>query len=179
MKNIVLIIFLFFSISSNCQTILPVDNESGKVTYKDVVSVDSVTAGDLYRRAKAWFAESYGSSKEVIQNDDPSTYTIQGKGIFKSTYTIAGSTYDWGRINYVITIACKDGRYKYIITNYYHDYPGYPSYAIGEVTNTMTCGLLRKKDVESIKEQVDIQSKLLVQSLYTGMHKTLISQKDW
>ena len=181
MKHIVISILLILSFKSYSQTILPLDSLSGKVSYSKVVFVDTVIAGDLYRRAKSWFVESYGSGKDVIQNDDPSVYTIQGKGSFTANYTSMGIVNEWGKVSYIITIACKDGKYKYNISHFFHELTGYPAFSIGEITNTMsaTGKSMRQKDVDGLKEQVQSNSEILIESLRKGMLKPLLSKSEW
>lgn len=137
-KIIILLYFLVPSLGFSQNTILPIDSATGLVTYSEVISVDSVSAVELYRRAKIWFVESYGSGKDVIQNDDQLTNTLQGKGIFTTVYWVGNSEYQWGNISYVLSIVSKNGRYKYSFSNFFHTYVGYPDFSIGVISNSMT-----------------------------------------
>lgn len=91
--------------------ILPLDN--GSVTYTGVVQVDSIDKNTLYTRAKKWFVDNYKSAKDVIQLDDKETGEITGKGNFKINYYTRDPY-----ISHTISIFVKDGRYKYLITNF-------------------------------------------------------------
>ena len=85
-----IIILLLCSNTCFCQQVkLPVDSVTGNVAYTDVVKADStLSANELYKRAHAWFTETYKSSKEVIQNADNETHTISGKAIMPGLKTI-------------------------------------------------------------------------------------------
>lgn len=44
--------------------------QDGKITYSEIVNVDSATKNQLYSRAKEWISKSFKSSKNVIQLDE-------------------------------------------------------------------------------------------------------------
>lgn len=99
----------------------PFDTASGKITYSEVVEVKGQTAQQLYLRAKEWYARVFNSGKAVIDLDDNVNFKLIGKGqtafVFKNT--LGGEP--GGEIHYSITLMAKDGRYKYIITDIYHN----------------------------------------------------------
>ncbi len=117
MIKIILILSLFvFPVWLQAQkTFLPVD-ENGVVTFEEVVKTDtSSKAIDLYGRAVKWFTETY--SAHAIQTKVPETNSISGNGFTTITLpsTIIGSSsHD---MTFKMTIASKDGRYKYTITD--------------------------------------------------------------
>jgi hypothetical protein len=71
--------------------------------------------------AKEWFSKVFNSSKAVIDLDDNINFKVIGKGqtsfVFKNT--LGGEP--GGYIHYTITIMAKEGRYKYIVTDIYHE----------------------------------------------------------
>lgn len=116
MKNILTsILFVIATSFTNGQEklldILPIEN--GSVTYTGIVQVDSASKNNLYFRAKKWFVDYYKSAKDVIQLDDKDNGEITGKGFFKISY-YTREPY----INHTISILVKDGRFKYIITDF-------------------------------------------------------------
>jgi len=116
MKNtILLLIFssLTFSIfgQNKLLDILPI--QDGIVTYTGIVQVDSISKNTLYLRAKQWFVKTYKSAKDVIQLDDKENGEITGKGNFQISYYTRDSY-----INHTVSIYVKEGRYKYIITQF-------------------------------------------------------------
>lgn len=90
--------------------------KDGRITYEEVVHEDSTTAQELYMRALRWFSATYGSAKDVIQVNSPENNEVSGKGFF----TINGrsmSAESQLDIWQSISIQCKDGRYRYTITD--------------------------------------------------------------
>ena len=61
-----LFILLLFALSnsSSGQT-LPIDSTTGKITYTEVVKVDSITKDQLYSRALVWFTKTFKSAKDA------------------------------------------------------------------------------------------------------------------
>jgi hypothetical protein len=115
MKNVIIIIMTIVTFSLKAQEklfdILPLKNDY--VTYSGVVEVDSIDKKDLHKRAKKWFVNNYKSANDVIQLEDIENGEIIGKGYF----TISYYTRD-PRISHTISIFVKDGRYKYVITDF-------------------------------------------------------------
>lgn len=59
---------LLFAQNSDNNVSLPL--QDGKITYSEIVNVDSATKNQLYSRAKEWISKSFKSSKNVIQLDE-------------------------------------------------------------------------------------------------------------
>lgn len=106
---------------------LPFDDETGKITYKGVVELKGMTAQQLYSNGKAWFSKAFGSGKAVIDFDDNTNYKIIGKG--KIPILVKGNLgkQPGGYVNFTISLFFKDGKYKYIFTNFYHEGEDYPN----------------------------------------------------
>jgi hypothetical protein len=101
--------------------ILPIDSATSKITYSEVVFVDSLTnKNELFLRAREWFAKTYKSSMNVIQMEDKENGKIVGKASMQVYHKLGGSNYPSGYINYTIFVYIKDGRYKYEITDFHH-----------------------------------------------------------
>lgn len=96
---------------------MTLDEDTDRVTFTEVVQVEGVSAEELYSRGMQWFAESYKSSNEVLQMDDPYSGKLIGKawsqlyidGYLSMTVPI--------KMWYTIKVFLKDGRYKYDITD--------------------------------------------------------------
>ena len=112
MKKVQFLIITIVLISSTsyCQSTLPI--KDGKVTYTNVINVDSVRKDELFVRAKKWFATTYKSANDVIQMDDKDAGEIVGKGNMQIKYYARNP-----RIRHTITISVKDGKYRYIISD--------------------------------------------------------------
>ncbi len=110
----ILVAIAFFA---NAQTkTFPIDSTTKKITYSGVITLDGVSKDILYKRAK-----NLGISGAGTQKDDPA----QGVYIYKGSFSVSyrgpqvGLQHK-GSVEYQVTIACKDGRYKYIVTNFTH-----------------------------------------------------------
>jgi hypothetical protein len=122
----VLLILVFISILGKIGTTqeLPMDSTTGKYTFQGVVKVDSTSKNELYSRAREWFAKTFNSANNVIQMDDKEAGKIIGKGCFK----VRCGKWDWddrkierGVINFTLSIYIKDGKFKYVITDFSHE----------------------------------------------------------
>lgn len=95
---------------------LPIDQKTNLFRYQEVVTIDSVSSDELYSRAKAWIATFYKSANDVIQLDDQNTGRLIVKGNFGIIYYMSNA---W--VNHTLTIEMKDGRYRYILTDFIFD----------------------------------------------------------
>lgn len=146
----------------------PIDSTTKKITYSKVVEVEGATKDVLYKRAK-----NLGIAGNSIQKDDPA----QGIYIYKGTFNVSyrgpqvGLQHK-GTVDYQVTIACKDGRYKYIITNFTHaSEKGNGGKLEG---NLPECGklILVPSAWGEIKTQTMAQMDKFIDSLLNGMAGT-------
>jgi len=100
---------------------LPIDSITKKITYTQVVYVDSsLNSQELFSIGKEWFAKSFNSSNDVIQMADKESGKIVGKGTMQVYCKSIGSHRKCGFVNFTISIYLKNARYKYEITNFIH-----------------------------------------------------------
>ncbi len=99
---------------------LHIDSITKLITYEGVTEVGNIKADVLYKRALSWFNTFYKNPTEVIRENDELKFKIVGKPRFKiyNTPDKDGSKSDAGLIQYTITVAAKDGRFKYEITEF-------------------------------------------------------------
>ena len=172
MKKLLPILFLLahFSIIVAQEKLIdkfPQDN--GKVTYTNVISVDSSIKKDLYVKAKRWFVNTYNSGKDVIQIDDKENGEIIGKGYFQEYMKVALGGHNVS-VWHTIRVQSKDGRYKYTINNIIlkEEIPGNNSeYSIEEF-----CNFRRDKQLVKLMEDINARFNQLILSLNTNMKKT-------
>lgn len=98
---------------------LPSD-ESGKIVFSEVVSLDSMTEQGLYSNSKQFFLDHFKSSREVIQLDDKINFIVAGKAFMDINALMLGTKYPV-KMWFTIKIQCKDGRYKYDIYDIYFE----------------------------------------------------------
>ena len=63
------------------QVEIPVNQETKKLDFTEIINVDSTTQKELYARARAWFALNFVSSKAVLEMDDKENGQLIGKVI--------------------------------------------------------------------------------------------------
>ncbi len=117
MKKLCILAFALITFGANAQTkTFPIDTATKKITYSEVIQINGATKDDLYKRAK-----NLGVSGSGVQKDDAAQGLYVYKGSFNVSYPAPqpGLQHS-GKVEYLVTLACKDGRYKYIITNLTH-----------------------------------------------------------
>jgi hypothetical protein len=128
MKKIILVIFFAgLSIVSFAQKAplatpyaVPLDTVTKKITYDGVVEVKNASAEELYKRFNDWFHSYYKNPTEVIRENDSIKFMMVGKPRFRITDlkpNDAGKT-DGGIVQYTITVAAKNGRFRYELTDF-------------------------------------------------------------
>ncbi len=129
MKNLGLAILVALAISTGARAQenntttaapVPVDPITKMITYEGVVEVKGATAIMLYQRTLEWFNSNYKNPTDVIRDNDEAGNKIVGKHRFKITNPPdkSGVRGDAGLVQYTITIASRDGRFKYEITEF-------------------------------------------------------------
>jgi hypothetical protein len=172
MKKIVVLLSLlpFFSFAQNNENTisLPLDSATNEIVYTEVVKVDSVSAADLYSRAKLFVADVYKSSKDVTQlNDDasktilikPITY-VQFSGLMTSAYS--------ANVQYQLKIEIKDNRYRYRIEGFDYYERWDKNNRVLSLSEPKMRGL-PQKIWDGILERVDINMKSLISVMKNHM----------
>ncbi|MFA8301154.1 MAG: DUF4468 domain-containing protein [Hyphomicrobiales bacterium] len=117
MKNYLLAIII--SITTLCaKAQVPVDRDTEKVTYTDVVTVDG-DKDDLFKRCVYWLNETYSNPASVTSIRDYETGKIKGSHRFKLYVDNDGFKKASGMVVYNFTIEFKDGKYRYTLTDFY------------------------------------------------------------
>jgi hypothetical protein len=159
---------------------LPIDSLTNKITYSEVVYVDSLAnKQELFSRAREWFAKAYKSSTNVIQMEDKESGKIVGKALMQVYHKALGSNYPSGYINYTISIYIKDGRYKYEVTDFHHTDYGICENMINTTDKTM--GMSYQKTYNYYLYQMDNNIKDLIFNLKASMTTKATNTKkdDW
>ena len=182
MKTLTILFYLIPATIFSQAIEFPTNKQTGKVVYEGVVEVDSVSADQLYSRAKLWLANVFVKSRNVIDLDDPSSNTIVAKG--NAPVIIMGNLgkEDGGYISFKLSLFFKDSRYKYILTDFDHVYDGGKAGfgSGGDIENEKpACGTfyLTMKNWTRIKEQTDEIANGLVSSLQTEMARGQETEK--
>lgn len=139
MKYVLVCMLLTAAIFTNAQKAL---------VFSEVVQVDSATKDELYSRAKHWFAAFSADKKATLQLSDKEDGELVGKCTvaFASSYPSNNASVK-GSISYTVSIYCKEGRFKYEITNFNHEGSSginewgftYEAMPFGLITTDATC----------------------------------------
>lgn len=182
MKSLIAILFFISSYIYGQDFVLPKNENTGKVTFESVVIVDSLSSEQLYLKSRFWLSNVFVKSKNVIDLEDPINKTIIAKG--NTPVIIKGNFGDepGGYVSFKLSLFFRDGRYRYILTDFEHVYDGEKSGfgSGGALENEKpACGnfFLTKKNWQRIKQQTDVVAKGLVNSLHFEMLKKQESDK--
>lgn len=185
-----MIAMVLLSVFANAQEVSP----GVPLKYTDVIYLKDSTVSQsiLYSRAKSWMYQTFKDSKAVIEIDNPTNGELSGKGAvhFMSKNIIAQAGVA-GVIRYLVSIYVKDGRYKYIVTDFIHDPIFYKSMipiSLGLITDskrypyeiTKGRGVYLHKVWKELQEDSDTEAKLLIASLKKAMASESETEKsDW
>ena len=123
--NVAFMLLFVFSISSKAQkqipaqpVSLPVDSITKLITYEGVTEAPGLKEDVLYKRFLSWFHTFYKNPAEVIRENDSLKFKITGKPRIRISNPPdkTGTKTDAGLVQYTITVAAKEGRFKYEIT---------------------------------------------------------------
>jgi hypothetical protein len=156
----------------------------------EVVNLENTNVSELYTRGRQWFISSFNDSNSVIQLDDPNQGIIIGKGNFSYEPTIfSGSNLTRGRVNFVISLELKEGRYRYILKDFTHYGKVGTETDFGVITDDIEFpyGKLLQGSQKwksriwiDIKEQVLRNSEYIISSLKDSMEKpSITTDEDW
>lgn len=147
---------------------------------EEVVRVESASKEQLFQNAKHWVFKLLKSSDNLIHLDDENNNNIIATAnlMLETRVTFACMLHDT-KLDYKLTIALKDGRYKYTIDNMIHRYVG----NCGEGENIHRSAYLKdigfsKKKRAKVYKEVDQKLKVIIADLKQSM-VTPIAEADW
>ncbi|WP_353166993.1 DUF4468 domain-containing protein [Empedobacter brevis] len=183
MKKLFTFLMLMISFSAFSQdTIKP-------YSFSEIIQVsdNSKTAKTLYANAKIWYTRNFKNPKEVIILDDPENNIIIGRGnIPYNSDIFMGSNQRKGYITFDITIACKDGKYKYNFSNFTHE--GNTA-NFGIITNEEFLSTMKGmsggpkgykiKVTNELREKIKNRILPVIDDLKSEMNKEILTKQDW
>lgn len=110
MKKLILLIIAVFCVFAavSCTSLQSVDIG----TFQEVLTVNEMTADELYNKAQAWFVDSFVNSSQVIELQDKGSGVIKGK----YTMTIPRNAMCDLVLESVITVEVKDGKARFTVS---------------------------------------------------------------
>ncbi len=92
---------------------VPVDEESGKIIYRDVVQ-EMGTPDSLYLRGINWINQNFANPSDVTRVRDRENSTIKGTArMTLNRIDDAGVKVGAGMVEFTFTIECRPDRYRY------------------------------------------------------------------
>lgn len=195
-KSIFILITFYICINSLGQDVFIsedsiFESQVNKWYFSNIIYVDSsISKQILFQKTRQWFSESFVSAKAVIDNADKEEGVIFGKS------QIILNDLD-GYVSFNIEIRCKDGRVKYILSNFYHKDAwilsalgsratglGSGQISFGPLTQVESpygygkSGRNRDKFWPSVKNKTKFEIYSLIQGFTQSLKKTSIDEKD-
>jgi hypothetical protein len=116
MKNSILTLLIAFGLSLNVfAQNLPVDPGTGKITYLEVVDATGVKPADLLKVVKDWATKQGFTLKE--ETADKLVYNASTTLEYPN---INGSATEKSAVTFTLSVFIKDGKYRYIATDFVH-----------------------------------------------------------
>lgn len=172
MRKILLAISLLLSFivyGQNGQIKLP--EKDGIINFEEIITVDSATKDQLYKRAKLWVINSFKNEKNVTSTEDKELGEIKGTGLFTIlkdqdvlfSFRVSVKDFKFKYLFYDFIYLDNNGNKTKIDLQYYYDY-----YKSGKKVGK---GMMTKYLKES-KDKIE----LLISSLELSLTKT---KSDW
>lgn len=153
------------------------------LTYSEVIQMEGVSKDELFSRAKLFFVNTYNNATKVIQNEDKDAGIIAGKAITSDNIIIgkfSGSGATDAPATYTITLAVKDGRYKYTITDIVQEKLGLLTTSPDNPNIPVMAGKKWKSEArEGVKKSANLVFGNLINALKSEMNKTAPMEEDW
>ena len=105
---------------------MPVDQTTKLITYSEVVQQQG-TPEELYAKALAWARNYYKNAERVIKAKDATNHKLILHPLFKvlNPPDKKGIQTMGGIVTYIMTIECRDGRYKFTINKFAWKQPSF------------------------------------------------------
>jgi hypothetical protein len=158
-----------------CQ-VIPVDEDTKKIVYKEVVTQEGKPA-EMYNHAIEWINSFYPNPNDVTRIRDAENARIEIKHRIKvwNLDKDGNKLNEAGLVEYEMSLEFKEGRYRYTITNF-------------NVKKTSKFPLERWMDktdpeyvpaCDSYVKQVDDEVRNIIKSLKTGMKPKANKNDNW
>jgi hypothetical protein len=95
---------------------LPMDQGTGKVTYLEVVDASGVKAAELNKVVKDWATKQGFTLKE-----DGAEKLVYDASTVVEYPPVSGTVNLKGKVKFSLSVFCKEGKYRYILTDFVHE----------------------------------------------------------
>lgn len=149
---------------------IPVDSSTGKIKFTGVVQAPGKKSADILGSVNAAMLKSNAFVDKTIVISDTTT------GEFTMRCTSPLQAANGGNlcfINYLLTVYTKDGRYKYILTNFVHegcDRPGLPRMiSTGELENALVSTAPNRGYYDNLLTTCKATAELVISEIKTDV----------
>jgi hypothetical protein len=177
MKKILMIVWAQLALlTTNAQSQLPLDPETKKVTFVELVNEDSLTQEVLYQRTKKWMARYYKSA--TFDKDDQVAYSLVKTGECQVSLTYDFKYKSTNIVTYTITINQKAGKYRVKMTDFsiYNSKNG----AGSKLPLEAAYAKMTSQNKAEVVGQINKEVQFLLQDLKTFIEKgEVTTEEDW
>jgi hypothetical protein len=153
------------------------------LSFTEVVTVERTPAKELYLRAVSWLAHSVVDAESVLEVQDRESGTLISKVAIPYEPNVASSSENIrGFITFTVTIMVKDGRYKYMISDFtHHGSPSPTADAIdfGALTTAKEFPEISTKIWKHLKTVSASRASALISSMKTAMSAPVPGAGNW
>lgn len=157
---------------------VPVDEDTKKITYKEVVTQEG-TPQKLYNQAMEWINATYTNAADATRVRDPENgkieirhrirlFSVDKNGI-KTTEALKEV------VQYTLNLEFREGRYRYVFTNFI--LPGTSAFPLERWLDKTDPAYVPVDDY--YLQQVDKEVRDLIASLKKGMIPKVIKEDNW
>jgi hypothetical protein len=155
---------------------MPVDPESKKIIYREVVEQQG-TPAYLYNKAIEWFGYYYVNAQSVYTSQSKENGKIEGVGRMRIYYTDAASGVrsDGGLIMYQIKLELKDNKYRYTLTDF--NLKSTSRFPVEKWMNKSDPAY--NPNWDSYLYQIDTTMQRLISTMKEKMKPTVVKKDEW
>lgn len=183
MKTKIIIITLICLLTSKINAQLPINKETGKVVFTDIVKLDGKSKKQIYDKAKLWIVSTLKSGDNMVELNGTSSDQIVGTGniaIPSKEINSIGMLTNF-MLNFKFIVFVKDDRLKYNIENFSLQYQHILRYTTSLEDIIIGVKVLNKNKKEKFRNQVRLASKKHIDNLINNFISTMNKKQkdDW
>ena len=171
------LLILLSHCASAQEFLFPVDEKTKKITYQDVIEVDSVSKDEIYDRIMIWMKIHFKTDKEIIDFVSKDAGKIFLTPTTKLYAKKDGRTYYVGYLKYLINISVYDFKYKYVISEFVETNTSEKFSSIGNLENddgnTSIYSFPNKQQMMQMKRNLHEEVTAMIRSLKRNVSKEL------
>ncbi len=157
--------------------ILPVDETTGKVTYMEVVDAKGMNSTETFQVMKSWASKHH---LEVVSKDGTKA---EFKGKIKISYqNVRKNGVDDGIISFTAHLMAKEGRYRFIFTDFSHSSKTCQGGDIKPMTPPCAASKISKPGWYKVRKETNEKMKKYIESLKTAIKEAAndpAKRDDW